>query len=133
MKQVHLFIDESKITAAVKNHFKSEELAIIIHPYEKIEAYLTDLVAKEEGRFWLSHTSNYHLHSIIPEKRRICTISPVQLMKAVKNKTEIKGMIDCHIRDAAALCIYFAWLEKTISRETVTEVSGADKLEEIRR
>lgn len=55
-------------------------------------------------------------------------------MKAIKNNTEAEGMKNCHIRDGVALCKYFAWLEKAIqSGEYVTEISGADKLEEFRK
>ena len=42
------------------------------------------------------------------------------------------GFINCHVRDAAALCSYFAWLEKEIPTGTVTEISGADKLASLR-
>jgi Xaa-Pro aminopeptidase len=42
-------------------------------------------------------------------------------------------MINAHIRDAAAVCCYFAWLEKEVVNGTVTECSGAKKLEEFRR
>ncbi len=35
-------------------------------------------------------------------------------------------------RDAAALCSYFAWLEKHIPGGDVTEVTGADELERLR-
>ena len=34
-------------------------------------------------------------------------VSPVALLKAIKNETEIRGFINCHIRDSAALCSYF--------------------------
>ena len=44
----------------------------------------------------------------------------------------ISGFVNCHVRDAAALCSYFAWLEKEIPTGTVTEVSGADKLASLR-
>ena len=54
--------------------------------------------------------------------------TPVSLSKAVKNPVEVEGFIQCHIRDAAALCCYFAWLEKEISSGTITEISGSDKL-----
>ena len=40
--------------------------------------------------------------------------------------------MNCHVRDAAALCSYFAWLEKEIPTGTVTEISGADKLASLR-
>lgn len=42
-------------------------------------------------------------------------------------------MINAHIRDAAALCRYFSWLEKEVGKGAVTEISGAKKLEEFRR
>lgn len=43
-------------------------------------------------------------------------------------------MINAHIKDAAALCCYFAWLEKEIAKgHHVTEVSGAKKLDSLRR
>lgn len=55
-------------------------------------------------------------------------------MKAIKNPVEVEGMINAHIRDGAALCCYFAWLEKEVKNSgNVTEISGADKLEEFRR
>ena len=55
-------------------------------------------------------------------------------MKAIKNNVEAVGMENCHIRDGAALCQYFAWLEDQIlSGKLVTEISGATKLEEFRK
>ena len=63
----------------------------------------------------------------------ITDVSPVALLKAIKNETEIRGFINCHIRDSAALCSYFAWLEKEIPKGTVTEVSGAEKLLQFRQ
>lgn len=54
--------------------------------------------------------------------------------KAIKNKTELEGMRACHVRDGAALCEYFAWLEEELMEKgtKLDEVQGADKLEEIR-
>lgn len=60
--------------------------------------------------------------------------SPVGDVKAIKNKTELEGMRQCHIRDGAALCEYFAWLEEElmVKKTKLDEVQGADKLEQIR-
>ena len=63
----------------------------------------------------------------------ITDVSPVTKLKAIKNETEIQGFINCHIRDAAALCSYFAWLEKEIPKGTVTEVSGSERLLQFRQ
>ena len=60
--------------------------------------------------------------------------SPVGDAKAIKNKTELEGMRQCHIRDGAALCEYFAWLEEqlVVKSTKLDELQGADKLEQIR-
>jgi Xaa-Pro aminopeptidase len=42
-------------------------------------------------------------------------------------------MINAHVRDAVAVCSYFAWLEKEVVKSVVTECSGAEKLEQFRR
>ena len=54
--------------------------------------------------------------------------------KAIKNKTELEGMRQCHIRDGAALSEYFAWLEEELvgRGSQLDEVQAADKLEQIR-
>ena len=64
----------------------------------------------------------------------------VQLAKSLKNPTELDGMRACHIRDGAALCSHFAWLEAQLLRRangesgsdgplTLDEVTVADHLE----
>jgi Xaa-Pro aminopeptidase len=56
----------------------------------------------------------------------------VTLMKAIKNDVELAGFEACHVRDAAALCQYLAWLEKNVAAGQITEISGADQLEKFR-
>ena len=54
--------------------------------------------------------------------------------KAIKNSVELEGMRQCHLRDAAALCHYFAWLEDQLSQgKQLSEVEAADYLENLRR
>ncbi|XP_077213779.1 metallopeptidase M24 family protein [Tasmannia lanceolata] len=60
-------------------------------------------------------------------------VSPVTQAKAVKNHAEIEGMQNSHLRDAAALAEFWAWLEQEIlSSVELTEVEVADKLHEFR-
>ncbi len=40
--------------------------------------------------------------------------------------------MNCHVRDGAALCAYFAWLEKHVPDGSVDEISGAEKVAELR-
>ncbi|OQR77576.1 xaa-Pro aminopeptidase 1-like, partial [Tropilaelaps mercedesae] len=104
-----------------------------IQPYWVFREFLSVLLQQRSGRVWVSPKSSYSIVSIIPEERRILEESPIQLMKAVKNPTEIEGMKKAHIRDAAAMCEFMCWLEKEVPKGGVTEISAAEKLETFRR
>jgi len=41
---VHLFIDSKKIVESVPEHFKSENLSVIIQPYESLHTFFNDIV-----------------------------------------------------------------------------------------
>lgn len=43
------------------------------------------------------------------------------------------GLKNAHIKDGAALCSYFSWLEENISLGNLTEISAAEKLLSFRR
>ena len=53
-------------------------------------------------------------------------------MKAIKNKTEIKNMINSHILDGVALTKFIYWIKK-INKRKITEVEAAKKLERFRK
>ncbi len=57
---------------------------------------------------------------------------PIYLLKAIKNKTEIKNMINTHILDGVALTKFLYWIKK-INKKKITEVEAANKLENFRK
>ena len=57
---------------------------------------------------------------------------PIYLLKAIKNKTEIKNMINAHILDGVALTKFLFWIKK-INKKKITEVEAAKKLENFRK
>ncbi|CAK9787047.1 Creatinase/aminopeptidase [Cutaneotrichosporon oleaginosum] len=60
--------------------------------------------------------------------------SLVEDAKARKNATEIEGFRRAHIRDGAALCRYFAWLEEVLAKgEQWSEFDAATQLENFRK
>lgn len=76
---------------------------------------------------------NYALASLVPKDRLLIKLTPISVMKAMKNPIEVQGMINAHIRDGAAVCHFLAWLEESLkSGAEVTEVSAATKLESFR-
>ena len=57
---------------------------------------------------------------------------PTYYLKAIKNKTEIKNMINAHILDGVALTKFLYWIKK-INKKKITEVQAAKKLEIFRK
>ncbi|WP_440672759.1 M24 family metallopeptidase [Candidatus Pelagibacter sp. HIMB1715] len=57
---------------------------------------------------------------------------PIYLLKAIKNKTEIKNMVNAHILDGVALTKFLFWIKK-INKKKITEVEAAKKLENFRK
>jgi Xaa-Pro aminopeptidase len=58
---------------------------------------------------------------------------PCMLFKAKKNKTELQGARNAHVRDGAALCRFLAWLDAEAPSGTLDELTASDKLEQFRR
>lgn len=140
MEEVHFFVDKSKLTEEAKEQLKNEGLSPVFHPYEEIGSYLKQRTVKSEGKIWISDSSSYSLHISCGlgelDNRRHTNITPICVMKAIKNPVEVQGMKNAHLKDAVALVKYFAWLEdKVKSRKgepPVTELSGAAQLEKFR-
>lgn len=59
--------------------------------------------------------------------------NPTELLKAIKNPTELSHMEKIYMADNVALTKFIHWLKKNIEKEEITEISAADRLEEYRR
>ncbi len=71
--------------------------------------------------------------NLIKTKFKIKKIEdPIYLLKAIKNKIEIKNMINAHILDGVALTKFLFWIKK-INKKKITEVEAAKKLENFRK
>ncbi|XP_010255999.2 PREDICTED: probable Xaa-Pro aminopeptidase P [Nelumbo nucifera] len=155
-----LFIDNSKVSKEVMDHLKNS--GVELRPYESILSEIESLATKG-AQLWLDTSSvnaaivatyrsacdkflgnlqkkgknNKGKHEeLIGESEGpvgIYKVSPVTFAKAVKNPAELEGMQNSHLRDAAALSQFWAWLEEEIHNNVVlTEVQVADKLLEFR-
>lgn len=58
--------------------------------------------------------------------------SPIAAMKAVKNERERLGFRSVMLRDGIAMVKFLKWLDESIGKQTLTEISVADKLEALR-
>lgn len=129
---LNFFVDETRVTDEIKDHFKNENVDVTIQPYDSVYNFISRLV-KDVKKVWVPKTASYLIYSLIPEPKRYCEPSIIALMKAIKNPTEVEYMVKAHIRDGVSLCRLYAWLEEQVSKgEVVTELSAAAQLEKYR-
>ena len=71
--------------------------------------------------------------SIIKKSFKIkLKIDPCYLMKSIKNKFEIKHMVNAHLKDGLALTKFIFWI-KNINKKKITEIEAKNKLEKFRK
>ncbi|MCL4136578.1 UNVERIFIED_CONTAM: hypothetical protein GTU68_058176, partial [Idotea baltica] len=138
LSDAFLFINQEKLTKDAQRHLQEGEVKVL--PYDQVSEAIQDLVSgltrpqeEKTKRVWVSNKCSHAIAAMIPAQKTIAKVTPVALMKAVKNETERKGMRACHVRDGAALCRYLSWLQKEAPKGEQTELSGAAVLEQYRK
>lgn len=108
--KLYLFIDLARISSEVT----CERPEITILPEEDFEKILKDM----HNIFIDDSTASIHIMDLLADKKVKKIQDPCLMSKACKNEVEIKHAIDFHIKDAVALCEFFAELgrhcEKTL-------------------
>ena len=130
MDQMHLYIDESKLDEEIKASFAKD--GIVLHPYndiyEDIKAYGAD------ETFLIDPIRlNYALYSnICKDAKKVEAQNPEEVFKGIKNKVEIENIRKAQIKDSVAHVRFMKWLKEHVGKETITEMSASDKLDEFR-
>lgn len=129
-KETVLFIDPDKLTEETAAYYKKQGLKIT--SYEEIFEYVAGLPAG--NRIYITGNKiNYKLLQTVPDGCKIVNgNSFVDLMKSVKNETELKGFRNAMIKDGVALVKFYMWLDKAVPAGEVTEVTVEEKLREFR-
>ncbi len=127
-KNIYFFSDIKKIKK-IKNTIN----------YKKIKFYefkeFTKVINTLKGKnFSIDKNScSVFNKSIILSKFKILNeIDPCYVLKAIKNKTEIKNMTNAHVADGAALTKFLYWM-KTKKNINLTEIEAEKKLENFRK
>mmetsp|Transcript_1595 Transcript_1595/g.5719 ORF Transcript_1595/g.5719 Transcript_1595/m.5719 type:complete len:415 (-) Transcript_1595:2402-3646(-) len=119
---VTLFVDPKKIREPVRSYLK--KAGVRTDSYENAKVAVVKLAACGK-KFWLNPAStSAAMHAAANQRdRALVKVTPIPLMKAVKNVQEAQGMLNAHYKDGAALCNFFTWLEKEIvARRSISEV-----------
>jgi Xaa-Pro aminopeptidase len=126
-----LFVVPSKLTPEIARRLEAE--GVTLANYNMVGAYLSQL--REGTTVALDpNKTNCFVYDSIPSHIKIREgLTPVNLLKSVKNETEISGFRKAMVRDGVALTRFYIWLEKQLAAgEQVTEISLAGKLSALR-
>ena len=128
-QDIHYFIQPQKITLEVAEYLKST--GISLHPYEEVETYLKQI--RVESLLINPSKTNYAAYSAVnPNCKIIHGVSPVTLLKAIRNEQEIAGIHAAMQRDGVALVKFLKWLEEAVPAGKETEISVDKKLHSFR-
>lgn len=122
-----LFIDEAKLSE--QDRAKLLASGVETAAYEHVDKFLTRL----SGKAFLvdpKRTCSRMYNLMLPEVRE--ETNPTTRFKAVKNGVEIVHIHETMVKDGVALTRFFKWLEETLGKETITEVSLAERLRHFR-
>lgn len=131
MQEAYWFIHEEVLSDELKAY--CEKNNIMIRPYEEIYSYAKEIPV-EEAVLLDKNIVNYRIcHSLNEKVTVVSESNPTELMKAVKNETELKNIRNAHVKDGVAFTKFMYWLKTNIGKQKITEISASDYLEERRR
>ena len=131
MNEVHLFINENKLSAEIKADLMKNGVTAF-HPYNDVYEEVKKFTAKD-ALLVDPVRMNYALYNNIPKDvKKVEKENPCVLFKAMKNPTEIENIKKAQIKDGIAHTKFIYWLKQNVGKEKITEISAANKLEELR-
>ncbi|PVY41346.1 aminopeptidase P family protein [Pontibacter virosus] len=121
-----LFIDQVKLSETDKKKLMAD--GVELQPYEMVERLLAELPAGSS--ILIDPKRNcYALYKQLPAGMRVIqTTNPTTFFKAVKNEVEVENTRQTMVKDGVALTRFFKWLEENLGKETISEISVADKV-----
>lgn len=135
----YMIIEKSSATLCVHKEILSDEIikcleddSISIADYNDFYRLISEIPTKKS--VWLdSVTANYCTYKSIAEDVKIIDRqSPVVLMKAIKTAAEMDNTRAAHLKDGVAVTRFICWLKNSVNKESITELSAAEKLEQLR-
>ena len=130
-KKNTLYILEEKVTEEVRSYLKEHQVEI--EDYKNFSKNLKAFAEKDEEVLLISPQANEALYILASQHTNVIIApSPVALMKAHKNPTEIAGFRKAMERDGVAMVKFLRWLKDAVKVGEETELSVDEKLYELR-
>lgn len=126
--QVSLFVNSKKISSEVKAYL--DEHGISLFDYNQVEEGLESYA--DYNILLDGDETSFCLWKSVKCQEIIAVKSPIPVMKAVKNATEIEGYHRAMLRDGVAMVKFLKWLKPAVEAGGQTEMSIDKKLTSFR-
>lgn len=126
--QVSLFVNLKKISSEVKAYL--DEHGISLFDYNQVEEGLESYA--DYNILLDGDETSFCLWKSVKCQEIIAAKSPIPVMKAVKNATEIEGYHRAMLRDGVAMVKFLKWLKPAVEAGGQTEMSIDKKLTSLR-
>lgn len=126
--QVSLFVNPKKISSEVKAYL--DEHGISLFDYNQVEEGLESYA--DYNILLDGDETSFCLWKSVKCQEIIAAKSPIPVMKAVKNATEIEGYHRAMLRDGVAMVKFLKWLKPAVEAGGQTEMSIDKKLTSLR-
>ena len=130
-----LFVQEKEITDSVKAYCDKE--GIILKDYHSLIDEV-DKASMPGNVLFDKRNTNFLTYKALLQKasqdgvKLVNKKDPTELMKAVKNETEISDTTKAHIKDGVALTHFIYWVKNAAKSGKISEVDAAEKLRSFR-
>ncbi|SFB73409.1 aminopeptidase P family protein [Butyrivibrio sp. YAB3001] len=135
MDEFILFVQEKEVTEEVRKY--CDKVGIVLKDYHEIMSFISSV--KFEGDIlYDKRNTNFLTFKTLSDKTKADNVQmknekdPTELMKAVKNETELKNIREVYLRDSAALTEFIYWVKKNVGKMPMTEYTAAMKLDSMR-
>ena len=123
-----LFVDVEKLNDEAKKQMQEAEVSVV--PYDEFFSYLGQL---KNEKVLISPNCNQAVFNALKDKNTfVLSAIPGNLMKAIKNETELEGFRTVMVRDGVAMVRFLHWLKSNVGKEPMTEYSIGKKLRDFR-
>jgi Xaa-Pro aminopeptidase len=126
-RSLTIYLNPQRVKDEVSTHLGTDyqnctrRFCVEIRPYN---AFLEELfwIGKESSnKIFIPDDTNFASYVTVPEENRVCGISPVARLKAVKNAIEIEGMRQASIRDSIAFIESMAIISRDLVDKGTTD------------
>jgi Xaa-Pro aminopeptidase len=121
-----LFVGEGKVGAALQAVLAAD--GVQLRPYGEARATLAALPATSRLLIDPKRVTLALREAVASGVAVVEAINPSTLAKSRKSAAEAGFIREAMARDGAAMCAFYAWFEQALGRETLTELTVAERL-----